>query len=79
LCLDVHELVLTASLARHFAPHHFGLNIPEDFPHVTRLIPAIGVAEPTLNDHKLPNLMGIAERPCAAALSSSTSIGHHAN
>lgn len=72
----MHELVLSASLATHFAPHHFGFNVPEDFPKVARLVPTLDVAEPALDDHKLPNLMGIFERPCAAALSSSTSIGH---
>ncbi|WP_165848690.1 hypothetical protein [Mesorhizobium delmotii] len=74
----MHELVFAASLACHFAPHHFGLNIPEDFLQVTRLVPAPDVAEPALDAHELPDLMGIAELPFAAAFTSSTSVRHGA-
>ncbi|WP_287294366.1 hypothetical protein [Mesorhizobium sp.] len=72
----MHELVLPAPFANHFAPYHFGLDVTKDFPKVGWLVPALDVAEPALNDHKLPNLMGIAELPFAAAFTSSTSIGH---
>ncbi|MER8833713.1 hypothetical protein [Mesorhizobium sp. M0909] len=56
----MHELVLSAPFAAHFAPNQLGLNVPKDFLQVTRLIPALDVAEPALNAHKLPGLMGIA-------------------
>lgn len=79
LCFGMHVVVLAAPFASHFAPHQLSLNVPKDFPQVTRLIPALDVAKPALNAHELPNLMGIAERPCAAALSSSTSVGHDPN
>lgn len=76
--LDMHELMPSAAFATHFAPDQFRLNIPEDFPQVTRLIPAFDVAEPALNAHKLPDLVGIAELPFAAAFTSTTSIRHAA-
>jgi hypothetical protein len=59
-----------------FCPHQLSLNVPEDFLQVPRLIPAIDVAESALNSHKLPDLVGIAELPFAAALTSSTSVRH---
>ncbi|MER9561064.1 hypothetical protein [Mesorhizobium sp. M0571] len=76
LRFDVHELVLAAPFAAHFAPHQFRLNVPEDFLQVTRLIPVLDVTESALNAHKLPCVMGIAELPFATALSSSTSVRH---
>lgn len=76
LCFGMHVVVLAAPFASHFAPHQLGLNVTKDFPQVTRLIPALDATQPATNEHELPNLMGIAEPPCAAALSPSTSIGH---
>lgn len=72
----MHAIILSAAFAAHFASHQLGLNIPEDFLQVTRLIPALDVAESALNAHKLPDFVGIAELPFAAAFTSSTSIRH---
>ncbi|MER8473198.1 hypothetical protein NKH23_28075 [Mesorhizobium sp. M1328] len=79
LRLGKHAVVLAAPFAAHFATHNFSLDVPEDFLQVTRLIPALDVAEPALNAHELPYLMGIAELPFATALSSSTSVRHDPN
>ncbi|MER9261460.1 hypothetical protein [Mesorhizobium sp. M0619] len=76
LRLGVHVLVLAAPFATHFDSHQIGLNVPEDFLEITGQIPALDVAEPAADQHQLPYLMGIAELPFSATLSSSTSVRH---
>jgi hypothetical protein len=76
LRLGVHVLVLAAPFAAHSAPDQLSLKVPEDFPQVTRQVPPFDVTKATADEHELPDLMGIAELPFPAALSSSTSIRH---
>ena len=62
------------------APHRtvepVGIDIAEQPDQVGRLVPALDVTVAAADKHKLPELMGVAELPLAAALASSTGVRH---
>ncbi|WP_210212607.1 hypothetical protein, partial [Mesorhizobium sp. M4A.F.Ca.ET.050.02.1.1] len=76
LRLGVHEFVLAAALAAHLAAHEVRFDVAENLQQIVGLIPTLDVAESAADEHELPDLVGIAEPPPAAALSSSVSIRH---
>ncbi|MFD2052958.1 hypothetical protein ACFSQT_07485 [Mesorhizobium calcicola] len=70
------ELFGAALQAKHRTVEAVGIHVAEQPDQVTRLVPPFEVAVTAADKDKLPDLVGIAELPRAAAAASSIGIRH---